>query len=200
MATLREPEAQALTQLFTEVGSNFLEAVTFHRGMSDTFTFIRLPGFSRQHEFQFYDESLTSRKLKKFLIETVNIVTVESITPGGTKYTTVFDDYTRNATRIDYANEEVRKRGIEELYDLYQGWETKSLRFYQEVANSLREMGNVVAFNYMQGIVDDVSEELTGIENDILMFKGMSWDLPTITDMQSGLERKYQKKLNNLNL
>lgn len=166
-------------------------ALYFHRKQADVFNFLGLHGFHAMHEYQYWDEAETARKLKDFVITHCGTLLFD--TPPDMDAIKFVPSGLEETKREELTNENWMEF-IETSFKAYLKWETETLIDYEETAAEFFKAGKIADYEFMSGLVRDVSQEKAELTNIILELQGTGYDLPTIVDMQDGLIKRYRRE------
>lgn len=178
--------------ILSSVNDRYQTAAAFHKESSDLFYFLGLRGYAALHKYQFLDETLTGRRVKKYIIDHCNTLLPDSAPDDVNLARPLVTD--KSLDRFDVGPDEL-KEIIRDAMQSYKGWEERTLSKYQECAKSLLDDGDVAAYSFMTGIVQDVSDELVKVGALILDLQNTDFDPVHIAELQPDMEAEYSAKL-----
>lgn len=173
-------------QLMSEVNNNYHMAVAAHRELADTFWFICLPGYALWNEYQYLDEGMTQRKVKRYITSTYHVLTPDKL-PKSANITEPLLSGKNRKTLKPGEGAAVAK----EAFRIYQEWEESTLQAYQQVARELMANGDTAAFNFVGEIIKDVKAELVYVTDKIIELNAHDWDMPQIVSEQADYFERY---------
>lgn len=180
-------------ELMNEISDNYLMAVEVHRSLADTLWFIYMPGFAMLHEYQLITENMTQRKIKRYISSTYNIFLSDKLPKNINITEPLLSGKNRKTLKMENTYEILR-----ESFRIYNEWEESALKFYQKTASEILANGETSTFNFISNeIIKDVKKELDYLNDLIIGFNNMEWDLPTITDQQTNYIERYEKLIRN---
>lgn len=154
--------------------------------------FLGLDGFKKMHEYQYYHETMTRRKLKCYMLDHLNLLAEDvGINEDGLQF---IPQNWYGYTRHDVTSEE-KKQYIVPSFQAYRDWENETKEFLSYCANELMYMGRVSDFNEITKLIEDVEEELKKIDSVILKISSVDFDIRYVLNMQDEFYRAYEKKL-----
>lgn len=180
--------------LLQEINNNYHMALAVHRELADAFWFIYMPGYAMQHEYQYLDESMTQRKLKRYITSTYHTFAPDKLPAKANISEPLLGGKNRKALKIDDTYKTIR-----ELFDIYQRWEESALQKYQQIAAELLSSGEVSTFNFVgEEILKPVKKELVYVTDKCIELAAHDWDMPTIVAEQSEYMERYEFLIRNL--
>lgn len=180
-------------EILSEVNHRFAQARAHHREQADLFWFLALPGYAMLHEKQLAEESLTQRRLKRFMLLESPQMTYDVIPEDAG----VLQPLVGSKKRTELLPDD-RWSIIKRSFTDYLRWENNTLKAYELAAKRLFEHGCIAAYEFVIEIIRDVAEEVRMVDDMVVALSGMEWDLPTITDQQDRIAAEYEKKIKKL--
>lgn len=181
--------------IFRAIGDRQVTALMFHGQMTDLFDFLGLWGFKRMHEYQYFQESHSHRRLCEYYINHHNKLMGDG-NPGSPQV--IPPDWVQYS-RFD-VTPQIRKQAVEKAFKDYKGWEMETLELYSQYSRTLAESGMLADSSMVADLVVEVSEELKDLDWRILQLKSLSYDPTEIMRLQEDIYHRYKKKMSKLDL
>lgn len=178
-------------EIFETVSRHQIEGMMLHDQLADAFEYLALPGFAMMHEYRFAEESKAMRKLHAYYIRRHH-----AIIPEGHPAAV---DLLKSWRGADWQQAMgMRRKGAHELFQHWVEWEKATKVLYQQIVTELRGHGEVAAAHEVMDLVEDVDAELAYAEDMHMRLDSIAYDMPTVEQMQEGLEEEYRDKLRAL--
>lgn len=174
-------------ELLSEINNNYHMAIAVHREIADCFWFIYMPGYALWHEYQHLDESLTQRKIKRYISETYHTFVPDKLVKSANISEPLLSGKNRKTLKMDSSF-----KIIQELFRIYQEWEESTLREYQRIGTEILANGEVSTFNFVSEIIKDVKAELVYITDKHIELAAMDWDMPQIVSEQPDYFERFE--------
>lgn len=182
-------------KLLETINNHYVTAIAFHREMADSNWFMSFPGFALLHEYQHIDESISQRKVKKWIIDNHYVGIYDKLDGGPDD--NEFRKFSDGKSRFSITASD-KWTFLQESWNDYRNWEKSSFELYQSISKELFDNGNSADAIFVNDLIKDVSIEFSELVDILLAMQGMEWDVPTITSMQPELRNKYQSKIKKL--
>ena len=149
--TSEQMKTMSCEEIYAEVNKRMTTALMFHANMSDYFNFLGLYGFKRIHELQYFEESIGKRKLHRKVLDIHNKLIPEK---GYDKIEVVPAEWYKH-TRMDI-DDGVLSKYVKYALKQYKDWEEETKCFYECVACTFMERGEIVDYELMMCYADIV--------------------------------------------
>lgn len=176
-------------EIFNKLASHMIEGTMYHYEMLQGYQFLYLDGYAKEQEYHFIEETNNYKKFAQYyikhyykLLSLENINRPKLIPETWYKYTT---------KAVDTGT---KRNSIKELMNKWIEWEHSTKKLYQEMRQELYSIGEVDAAIYLDKYIEDVSEELSHAEHQLLMLETINYDIVQIIEWQEDLYKKYKKK------
>ena len=170
--------------LLEQVNNRFCAAVSFHQNQANVFHYLALGGFNALHEYQYLCESLTQRKIKRFIISTYHQLkpdeTVEDFKPS-----------IQNKLRLDLTSTDVWQC-VKDSFSAYRKWESSTLEYYENIAKQLSSSGDIIGYDFVKNLAIEVHAELAHLTDIVIGHNAIEWDMSQILDDQDILLERYR--------
>lgn len=182
-------------KLMCEINDNYHVALAVHRELADVFWFINMPGYALWNEYQYVDENITQRKIKRYTTSTYHTFAPDKLPKNANITEPLLNGKNRKLLKM-----EDTWKIIKESFRIYQEWEQTSLEKYQRIAAELFAAGEISTFNFVGGIIKDVKAELVYVTDKIIELNAMDWDMSQIIAEQENYYERYSHLISQLYL
>lgn len=158
-------------EVFSKLVAHMREGVNFHRDMTDAYDFLGLERLRKCHNHHMKEEMNGCRKLVHYYLRhyhrllQVQQEQQEVIPAQWYKYSSQDVDVN------------TRRNALKDLMKKWIDWEKETKKIYQEMWNELTNIGEIAAANYVNKFVDDVSEELSAAQQELLEYEITNYDM-----------------------
>lgn len=182
-------------EFLQEISNNYNTAVAVHRELADVFWFLGgcTHGYAMWNEYQLIDESLTQRKIKRYITSTYHTFIPDELPKSANIAEPLLNGKNRKTLKM-----EEMWRIIKEAFRFYREWEEQTLELYQQIAAKLASNGEISAFNFVGEIIKSVKIELDYITDKTIELNSMNWDMAQIVAEQDTLTERYEYLIRNL--
>lgn len=178
-------------EIFECIVNHLTKGVMFHDKMMDLYGFLGLHGFKKMHEYQYFCESISRRKVKCYVMEHMNVLLEDKPDDAGLDFIPQ-SWYEHNRHDID---PNARKQYIGPSFHGYKQWEEETKDLLSYCANELMYMGKMADFNEVMEMVKDVDKEIEKLESLMIKLKAVDFDIQYIMDMQDDICEDYEEKM-----
>ena len=182
-------------EIFKKIATHMVEGLMFHDHMGDYYMFLGLNGYSRCHEYHFFEENAAYHSIKHFYMKKYRKFLTED------KPT---EPQVIPATWRQYAIEQVdintKRNGIKTGIESWVKWETDTQKLYEELYRQLITINEIEASMYVKKLIVDVSNELEYAHYKHIYLKSIDYDLVAIMEAQEKTEKECNKKIEKLEL
>lgn len=180
-------------ELLNDINNNYHIAVAVHRELADLFWFVYMPGYAMWHEYQHLDESMTQRRVRRYMTETYHMFVPERLSESANITEPLLSDKNRKHLKTEES-----WKIIKEAFQIYCEWEEMTLKEYQRIAKELFNNGEISAFNFVGEIIKDVKAELVYLTDKTIELNAMDWDMTQIVAEQPDYFERYEYLIKNL--
>lgn len=180
-------------EVFTKISTHMLNGIMIHEQLANYYDFLGLCGYKKCHEYHFYSESISYRKICSYYISTYNKLISEQI--PNTASIIPQSWYRHNRFDVD---SNTKRNAIQSGLNKWVGWERETKTLYQSMYKELIDIGEVDAANMVSKLVDDVSSELKSAEQYLLNKELVGYNMSDILDEQDCEVDEYEKKISKL--
>ena len=170
-------------EVFARISTHMVEGMMMHDQMADAYNFLTMPGFRALQEKRFMEETEAMRKLHLYYICHYNMLLEEGHPQDPRALPHSWQGYTRQQVATD-----TKRKAVRELMEHWVRWEKETKCCYQKAYADLMECGEVAAAQQVKQLICDVDEELAYAEMLHLRLEAVTYDMPTMDQMQAELE------------
>lgn len=172
-------------EIFTSLNNRMVGAMMIHTQLTQLFTFIDLLPDARRQEQQLQEESHGMMELNKYYAQHYHLLSIADNPPQ----IDILDLGLFKKSSKDLSSEDIVYL-IQYGMNQWLEWEHQSKVIYEDAYNSLIDLSEVAAAEFIMRYVRDVDQELKDVESLYKVRKAIDWDLPTIYDKQSRLGKR----------
>ena len=178
---------------FKILAAHFIKGMMVHDQMASYYDFLGLRGYKKMHEFQYYKDSITYRKIQRYFINVYGRLVPEErvedpqLIPEGWR---------------GYKKEEVdantKRNAVESGMKKWISWETDTKIKLQDAIKRLQDAGQIADAEFVKCILMDVTHELKCAERKLVDLISTNYDMVSIVESQTEIHDCYKKKMKEL--
>ena len=176
-----------------KINNNYHTALAVHRELADVFWFIYVPGYALWMEYQLLQESMTQRKLKRYIASTYHVFSPDVLPQTANISEPLLKGKNRKTLKM-----EDMWQIIQQSFQAYCDFEEKNLQMYQKTATEILAKGDVAVLNFVSEIIRDVKAELTYVVDKQIELCAHDYDMPTIVGEQADYFERYSKLIGGM--
>ncbi len=174
--------------IFKEILGHMLKGLMFHEQSANYYDFLGLEGYKRCHEYHFFDESHSYRKLYHYYIKKYN----QLLPPLPFENPDVVPQSWLGYRRQD-VDSKTKRAAVKDGLDSWVQWEKDTCKLYQKKCQELDSLGEVGASCKLKKILCEVEKELQTAEKYQLYKMASDYDINVIIDEQKPFHHKYKE-------
>lgn len=178
---------------FAKVSDHMIEGMMMHEQMADYYNFLGLGGFKRLHEYHFLCETISMRRIHRYVIDRRNRL----LPVANAKHIDVIPVEWSNFTR-QAVESETKSKAVETGMHEWCKWEHETKELYAKSVKDLYDAGQVAAAHMIRELVRDVDDECKYADRLARELGAVDYDMQVIMPMQHELHEKYGKKLRDV--
>lgn len=182
-------------EIFSYIGKRMVEGLMFHSQMEDYYNFLGLWGFAKCHRFHYYHESFNYKKIGGYYIYHYGKIIKEMPFEDPNSIPVNWFEYNKKDVSIS-----TKKAAIQSGIEKWVNWEKETKRYYENFYIELINLGEVAAAIELEKYIKDVSKELADAENKWIKLSSMDYNVNDIILEQGKLDKKYHKKIKEIEL
>ena len=182
-----------IEEIFNKIATHMLDGIMYHDSLMKAYDFIGLWGLGKCHEYHCYEEEINYREWVHYyathcfkLIQTDKIAQPDIIPENWYKY---------SAQAVDVGT---RRNAVKELMTKWVEWEKDTKKLYEEMYSELTNLREIAVADKVKILINDVADELSWAQKELLKFESIGYDLTLIVDWQDKMFKKFEKKLKDL--
>lgn len=177
-------------EIFSQIIEHMIKGLMVHEQLANYYDFLGLQGYKKCHEYHFFEESKTYRKMYHYYIKKYNRLLPETRFENPEVIPKSWLNYYRQDVDM-----KTKKNAIEIGLNEWIQWETDTTTLYQRLYKELMDCGEVAAAAMLQKVICDVEEELQTVEKYQLNKISMNYDMTEIIGEQKAIHKKYCCKI-----
>ena len=183
----------AVEDIFSRLANHMIKGLMTHEELANYYDFLGLGGYKRCHEYQFYAESKSYRRICKYFINHYNKLIPEMYveTPS------IIPDNWYRYTRQD-VDTNTKRNAVRNGLSLWISWERDTKQFYQSIYRELMDTEEVASACVVAELIEDVDCELKKAERYQLNKEAIDYNIEGIIAEQNELHNKYKCKMKSL--
>lgn len=178
-----------VTDVLAKVSDHLIDSMMMHGQMADYCNFLGLDGFKRLHEYHFPCETISMRRIHRYLIDHCDRLLPVANTTRLDIIPVAWSNSTRQAVES-----ETKSKAVETGMHMWCGWEHETKGLYAKSAKDLYDAGEVAAAGVIYELVRDVDDECEYADRLALKSSAVDYDMQVIVPMRYELHGKYRKK------
>lgn len=180
----------SIEDIFATIMQHQIKGLMIHSQMADYYSFLGLYGYSKCHEYHYYSENVSFRKVNQFYIESYGKLIPELPVENPNIVPSSWFKY--NAQEIDNAT---RKSAVRTGLDSWLEWEESTKSLLEDMYHELEELGDTSALHIVDELLCDVCHELKKVRRYRMQKRLVEYDMGAIAKEQELMHSKYEDKL-----
>lgn len=180
-------------EIFSNINAHMIEGLMVHSQMSDYYNFLGLEGYHKCHEYHFFKESHSFKKLNDYYFKHFNKIIMEM--PTNNPNVIPQDWYKYNRQQVDVAT---RKNAIASATAKWVTWEKDTKVMYEKMYQELMLQDAISTAIFIKELIKDVDEEHAIACQKHLELKSIDYNISDIMMEQKEIKHKYNKKIKNM--
>ena len=177
-------------EIFANMTAHMVKGFMLHQDLANYYDFLNLHGFKRCHEYHYFCESISHRRLYRYYVNHYNkLVPYQDI-----RSEDVIPESWYRYTRQD-VDANTKKNAVKSGVEQWVKWEQATKAQYQEWYKELLDMGEVAAAMEISQYISDADDELKRAQRKHMELASVGYDLAYIGQMQDALHDKYKAKM-----
>lgn len=182
-------------EVFGQITTRQINGFMMHEQLADYYDFLGLKGCKRCHEYHYYEESASFRRISRYYINHYNRLLMEM--PVQNK--NVIPPAWRSHVRQD-VDSSTKRAAVKEALEKWVSWETETKHHYEMMYSELLKMDQIAAAEEVMCLIKDVDKELKVAQRKHLERKADDYDMKNIIDEQQRIHDKYVKKIRKMSM
>ena len=174
-------------EIFTQTIEHMLKGFMFHEQMANYYDFLGLEGYSKCHEYHYFEESKSYRELCHYYITTYNKLLPEMRFENPNAIPQGWIGYRRQEV-----DSKTKRAAVKDGLDSWISWEIETKKLYEKMAKELFNIGAIGAEMQFKKLITDVEEELAAAEQYQLNKSATDYDIVNIIDEQKTFTKRFK--------
>lgn len=179
-----------MEEVFSKLSAHFIKGMMVHDQMARYYDFLGLKGYKRIHEYQFYEDSKTFRRINRYYINHHSKLVPEMRVEDPALIPESWYNYKR-----EDVDPQTKRNSVEIGINKWVEWERTTKSELESAIKTLQDNGFMADAKWCQNILSKVSYELKKAERKLIELKGVSFDLIYITEEQQKVHDNYKEKM-----
>ena len=180
-------------EIFSKIVSHMAKGLLIHDQISIMFGFLNLEGYQKQHEYQYYSESIEYKNIQNYFLEHYyKIIQLEEI-----KKPDIIPPTWYKYSKMD-VDISTKRSTIKTLMKKWIDWETDTKNELQKYYKELLDLGEICSDLKLSDFLKDVDNELVIAQTEYLNLEAIGYDMSEIVNRQEALYKKYTKQIKHL--
>ena len=178
-----------IEEIFSRIAKHMVEGLMTHSKLADFYHFIGLKGYAKCHEYHFFIENISYRKLSDYYLCHYG----KLIEDQQFRNPDIIPENWIGHTRADISDE-TRRNSIQSGVEKWVIWERQTKSLYQKMYDELVKLGEIAGSEFIMELIKDVDYELADAEQEWIEKKAMNYDVNDIVLEQEDKMKKYCNK------
>ena len=181
-----------IEEIFSHIFAHKSKGLMVHDQLAAAFLFLNLPGYSKCHEYHYFEESGTRNRLREYYLRHHNKLILEEKFEPPTILPTNWYQHMREEVDIN-----TKRAAIKDLMQKWVNWEQETLQLLSSHYKNLCDLEEYEAAFEIKYHLEDVGEELARArekQNDLEM---LGYNLEIILPEQEKIYKKYSRMMKN---
>lgn len=180
-------------EIFSHISSHMIKGLMIHDQIAAMFNFLNLRGYSKCHEYHYFEESFNYRRLQNYYLKHFNKLIIEEKVDNPAIIPQNWFKY----ERMD-VDSSTKRNAIRDIFKQWVNWETETKALYASSYKELYDLGQVAAALEISYYLEDVSNELMRAREKYMDLESYGYDLVEIIDEQDKLYDLYIEKISRM--
>lgn len=182
-----------IEEIFARLCAHMHKGLMVHEQTMMMFQFLNLRGYSKCHEYHYFEESYALKRLQEYYLRNCNKLIEEveveksSVVPNG------WYKYERADVDIN-----TKRAAVKDLMQHWVNWETETIQLLTTCYEELWEQKQYAAAAQIKERLEDTSAELMRAREEYINLEMLGYNLEVILPAQDEMYRKYCKKLTEI--
>ena len=180
-------------EIFAEISAPMIKGLMIHDQMASYYAFLNLKGYSKCHEYHFWEENKNYLCLKHYYLKRHGKLIREKPIENPQIIPSSWYDYLNENVDINTKRNSV-KTGLEKWIK----WETETRDLYSKYYTNLISLGYISDADFINDFIEDVECELAYAKSYYIEKQDCDFSINSIIDDQKIKKEKYEKKMRGI--
>lgn len=182
-----------IEEIFSHLLSHMIKGLMIHDQLASAFGFLNLRGYSKCHEYHYFEESCSYRELQNYYLNRYHKLIGEEKIDNPTIIPSTWFKYMKEDVDTN-----TKRSAIKDLMKKWIEWEKETQTLLQQSYKELFNNGEVGAAIIIGELITDNGEELASAQEKQINFEMTNYDLVAIIDEQEHYYSLYTTKIKKL--
>ena len=182
-----------LEEIFSQVAQHMVVGLMVHSQMCDYFNFLGLKGYSKCHEYHYFEENNNYKNICNYYITHHNKLILDQPFENPNEIPANWFNYSRQDVSVD-----IRKTAIKNGFEKWVNWEKITKKLYESYYKELINLNEIAAANELKKYIEDVDIELAYAQQKKLMLDAIDYNMSDIIMEQEELYQKCCDKIKEI--
>lgn len=183
----------SVADIFKSMASHMIEGMMVHEQLMNSYMFLGLQGYAACHTYHYLSESCGYIRLCRYASDHLDIL-IPSDRPENPA---ILPESWKRGKRTD-VTPAMRREALEAAIREWIKWETGTVELYSGFYKELLDSGQIPVAEFVKKYAADAEEEIAYAKNDLIHKSAMNFDIISILEEQSELEKCFRKKIKKI--
>ena len=183
-----------VAELLSQMASHMIEGMMVHEQLMNSYRFLNLPGYSAIHEYHYLSETCGYIRLCAYAVNHFDIIIPSD---GRQNIPKIIPPSWRESARMN-VTPKVRRESMENGFSEWVKWEEQTKELYEGLYKEAIDSKFVPLSEFIKGYILDVEGELVFAKNELISKRAIDFDIVSILEEQSELEKTFRKKIKKI--
>ena len=164
-----------------------------HESLANYYDFLGLKGYSKCHEYHFFEESYMYRKMYRYYMSRFNKLLPETGLNNPNIIPTSWYQY-----KQENVDNNTKRNAVKTGLEKWLQWEQQTLQVYQDMYRQVLDMNEFDTCAFIKELVCNVSQELKKVKKYYLNKKAIDYNLIEIIEEQQKETKGYKEKVKKI--
>lgn len=179
-----------LEEIFSELAAHAIEGMMIHDQMATYYCFLSLKGYSKCHEYHYWNESDEYFKIKKHYFKYHNKLIPEKKIDNPDLIPKSWYQYNREDVDIS-----TKRNAVKTGFEKWINWEERTKDLYKHLYEELIELKEYNDAHLLEKLIYDVEDELAHARKYYIHLKTCDYSMDSILNQQYWKHEKYKEKI-----
>ena len=184
----------SVADIFKSMASHMIEGMMVHEQLMNSYMFLGLQGYASVHTYHYLSESCGYIRLCKYATNHFDIIIPSDSTQSIPK---IVPPSWRESTRMDVVPK-IRRESMENAFVEWVKWEEETKELYENLYKEAMDSKLIPLSEFIKGYILDVEGEITYAKHELIVKRAMNFDIISILEEQSDLEKQFRKKIKKI--
>ena len=179
-----------IEEIFSNISTHMAKGLLIHSQLASLYGFLNLRGYQRCHEYHYYEETHSYRRLQNFFLKYCN----KLIHENNVEQPNIIPANWYKFTKME-VDTNTKRSAVKDSMKKWVDWEKETKVLLEVSYKQLYELGEINCAIKIAKCIEDVSHELADAQEKQIHLESMGYDIVYIIDWQPELYKQYCKKI-----